>query len=406
MSGVLEGVRAIEIAHYAFVPAAGAILADWGADVVKIEDTNEGDPVRNSFATRYGGATKGFAYMWEIANRGKRSIAVDLNTDDGQTILHQLVKEADVILTSMLPSARERLGLSVDALFAQNPRIIVARGSAVGEHGPQGGIGGFDLNSYWCRSGIASAMTTSDAPWPTHLPVPAFGDLQAGVALAGGIAAALYRRDRSGVGSVVDSSLLATGLWAMQGSILASQLTGQDLLPLFSHRQPVSPLGNIYRTADGRFIVLAIRQSQRYWAELCERLGRVDLTNDQRFIDARARDHNVVECTEILLEIFAERPLREWVDRFEGFEGAWDVVRYPGEVCHDPQVLENRYVANVEADDSSVFSLIQTPVQFDDASPPRLPRAPRHGADTDEVLQELGMSPQEIVELRRGGHIK
>jgi crotonobetainyl-CoA:carnitine CoA-transferase CaiB-like acyl-CoA transferase len=384
VSGVLAGVRVLEVAHYALAPAAGAVLAEWGADVIKVEDADAGDPVRATAATRYEASAGGFSYMWEIVNRGKRGIALDLKDPDARGHLLELVDGADVFLTSMDPATRCALGIDAPTIRGRRADVIYASASAYGEDGPEAGDGGYDLNAYWCRSGIAAALVNEDAPTPTHLPVPAFGDLQAGLALAGGIAAALLRRERTGEGATVDVSLLATGLWAMQGSILASHLSGRPVLPLFSHRAPVNPLGNLYETADGRHLVLALRDSQPWWPDLCRRLGVPGLADDVRFRDPAARQARSAECAGVLAGIFAGRTLAHWCRRLEGFAAPWDVVRLPGEVRDDPQVVANGFVADLE-DPAGAFPLVRSPVSVD-RDRPALRRAPAHGEHTHEVL--------------------
>jgi crotonobetainyl-CoA:carnitine CoA-transferase CaiB-like acyl-CoA transferase len=288
-----------------------------------------------------------------------------------------------VFLTSMVPATRRKLGIDEGTIRGHRPDLVYASASAYGEEGPEGEVGGYDLNAYWCRAGIAAALVNEDAPTPAHLPVPAFGDLQAGLALAGGIAAALVRRHRTGEGATLDVSLLATGLWSMQGSILASHLSGRPLLPLFSHRAPVNPLGNLYATADGRHLVLALRDSQGWWPELCRRLGHPAVAEDPRFADAPARQAHSAECARVLAGIFAGRPLAEWCERLEGFAAPWDVVRLPGELVADPQVVANAFVADVDGPDGT-FPVVHSPVSVDRARPP-LSRAPAHGQHTDEV---------------------
>ena len=236
------------------------------------------------------------------------------------------------------------------------------------------------------------------------MPGPGFGDVQSGMALAGGIAAGLLYRERTGRGVVVDGSLLAMGMWAMQPTIVAADLVGLPQLPYPDREVPPNPLANTYRTSDGRFIMLAMLQSDRYWAELCTTMGRPDLAGDQRFATAEARESNTKECTAILTEVFATLPLEEWRIRLASQEGQWDVVNLPGELEKDPQVVANGYLQEVSYGDGRSITLVPAPVQFDE-EPGQLGPAPQHGAHTDEVLLELGLDWDEIIQLKLTGAV-
>src|SRR5688572_8070438 len=193
MTGVLEGVRVLEVAIYAFGPAAGAVLADWGADVVKVEHPESGDPLRGLVAYGVKPGEGGVTYLWEILNRGKRSVGIDIGTAEGRDVLLHLVDEADVFVTNFLAPARRRLGIDVDDLLARNPRLVYARATGHGPLGPDADKGGYDGVSFWARSGVSVAAMPPEAAYPIPLPGPAYGDIQSGAHLAGGVAAALYR---------------------------------------------------------------------------------------------------------------------------------------------------------------------------------------------------------------------
>ena len=404
MTQVLDGIRVLEVALYAYVPIAGAILADWGADVVKVEHPEYGDPMRGTAAWGIPAYTNGFAYLYELSNRGKRAMAVDLKVPEGLEVVLRLAEQADVFMTNFLPSARRSLGIDVADVMGRNPRIVYARGNGQGARGPDADRGGFDGISYWSRSGAAISATPPEETWPNAMPGPGFGDVQSGMALAGGIAAGLLYRERTGRGVVVDGSLLAMGMWAMQPTIVAADLVGLPQLPYPDREVPPNPLANTYRTSDGRFIMLAMLQSDRYWAELCTTMGRPDLAGDQRFATAEARESNTKECTAILTEVFATLPLEEWRIRLASQEGQWDVVNLPGELEKDPQVVANGYLQEVSYGDGRSITLVPAPVQFDE-EPGQLGPAPQHGAHTDEVLLELGLDWDEIIQLKLTGAV-
>lgn len=389
----MEGVRVIEVAAWTFVPAAGGVLADWGADVIKIEHPLGGDPQRNLIA---GGIIPKSTvnFIIEVPNRGKRSVGVDLGSDVGKELLHRLITGADVFLTSFLPDTRRRLGIDVDDVRAVNPRIVYARGSGFGPKGAGAGNGGYDATAYWARSGVSATITGSDE-WPRSQPM-AFGDVAGAQTIAGGIAAALYARERTGEGSVVDVSLLGYGLWNIAPTITACELTGMPKIPSRSRDEMPNPIVGSFATSDGRHVQLVMLQSDRYWGRLCEVLERSDLAADPRFVDAAARAQNSAACINELDTEFAKRSLDEVVALLDAQEGPWSVHRNPLEVFDDPQVAANGYLQPVTAGDGSTFHLVANPVQFDE-SPPHLTRAPEHGEHTEAVLLEEGHTWEDLI---------
>ena len=233
----------LEVAIYAFVPSAAAILADWGADVLKVEHPVLGDPGRNTAAWGVPADVNGVSHLWEVANRGKRAMTLDIATPEGKEILLQLVDESDVFVTNFLPPARRKLGIEPEDIMGRNPRIIYARGSAQGPRGELSERGGFDGVTYWTRTGASLGVTPPEAAVPLAMPGPGFGDLQSGMALAGGIGTALYHRERTGEGTVVDVSLMSMGLWAMGMTISGTSVLDADALPHQYHRELDQPAG-------------------------------------------------------------------------------------------------------------------------------------------------------------------
>jgi crotonobetainyl-CoA:carnitine CoA-transferase CaiB-like acyl-CoA transferase len=346
--------------------------------------------------------TGGFTYFWEVCNRGKRSIGVDLTTHEGRELVLSLCEDSDVFLTSLLPASRQKAGVDVDDVMARNPRIVYARGSGQGPQGPDGEKGGYDAGAYWNRAGISTAATPPGGTDLVSLPGPAFGDIQSGMALAGGISAALYHRERTGSGVVVDSSLFANGLWAMQATSVGASTLGREVLPPINRAVPMNPLVNHYRTADGRYVMLVMLDSNRHWPSFCAALGRPELAGDERFTDERARRRNAAACVVELDAVFAANPLAHWQGALAGQEGPWAVVQTPGEALRDPQATANGYTRTVEYPDGRRLDLVAAPVQFDEAHHPLAP-APEHGAHTDEVLSSLGMDWDSIVDLKIKG---
>jgi crotonobetainyl-CoA:carnitine CoA-transferase CaiB-like acyl-CoA transferase len=406
MAGVLDGVRVVEVASYLFVPAGGAVLADWGADVIKVEDPVRGDPQRGlTMGTLGAKGAWGISFIVEQPNRGKRSLGLNIGTERGRELLLELVAKADVFLTNLLPVRLRQLGLDVDDLRAVNPAIIIARGTGQGVRGEDADKAGFDGSSYWARGGIAHMLSAPGAAWPL-MQRPAFGDIMGGFVLASGVAAALYKRERTGEPSVLDVSLFGVAAWQLAPDIVAAGLIGEENMPRFTPDDIPNPIVNYYKTSDGRFVMLMMLQSDRFWPEVCALIGRPDLAGDVRFATSAARAENRAECIALLREAFAARPLAQWRTRMSGLHGAWAVVQTPAEVLTDPQARANGYILPVPArDGAGSYDLVASPVQFDEMSP-ELTRAPDSGEHTDQILaDELGLDPEAIRGLRAGAII-
>jgi crotonobetainyl-CoA:carnitine CoA-transferase CaiB-like acyl-CoA transferase len=401
MSGPLAGIKVVEVAIWAFVPSCGGMLSDMGADVIKVEPP-AGDPVRGLSTGGVGPGAQGFTVQWEIYNRGKRSITIDLAVEGAVEVLHRLLEDADVFLTNLLPQTRRKLKIDVDDIRARHPDIIYAVGSGQGAFGPDAEKGGYDFISFWSRGGVSAAVTPPDYPYPLPMPSGAFGDCTSGAMFAAGIAAAIAQRALTGKTSVVDGSLLASSMWSMQSKISSVTLAGVPDLPKPGRTAPYNPLVNCYRTADQRYLVLCMLQAQRYWPGLCHALGRPDLVEDPRFDGDASRTRNMAECVAALDEVFATKTLDEWRPILASQPGQWDVVQLPGDVHRDVQVLANHYMQEVAYDDGRVLKMVSVPVQFD--RQPLKPRpAPELGADSDAVLAELGYDEDQIIDLKVAG---
>jgi len=378
MRDMLAGIRVIEVAAWTFVPSSGAVLAEWGADVIKVEDPERGDPQRglvNSGLIPKGGVN----FMVELPNRGKRSVGLDVSTLVGRELLYRLVETADVFVTSFLPDVRNRLGIDVAHIRARNPRIIYVRGSALGPRGDEAGLGGFDSATYWSRAGLAAAFTEKGSEYPVSIR-PAFGDIMGGLALAGGVAAALLRRERSGTPSVVDVSLLGLGLWNLSADVTAAKLFEGIPKNSYDRHSAPNPLTGTYRTKDDRFISFMVLQIDRYWSSFCEHIDRPDLVDEPRFKDNAARFEHRRECILLLRDIFRTRTFKEWCDRLQTFEGVWEPVNTPREVHDDPQVIANGYLETVTTASGVTFDMPTNPVQFD-LTPPSVRGASRRRSD-------------------------
>jgi crotonobetainyl-CoA:carnitine CoA-transferase CaiB-like acyl-CoA transferase len=404
MTDILEGVRVLEVAFWTFVPSAGAIFADWGADVIKVEHPETGDPQRGlSTMGVMPGGVGAVNFMIEFPNRGKRSVAININTDEGRELIYKLAKTADVFLTSFLPDARERMKIDVEDIRAQNPNIIYVRGHGQGAKGPDAGKGGYDGASFWARGGLGDTLRDSRHLEPAGMR-PAIGDVMGGLAIAGGIAAALYHREKTGVAKVVDISLLGTAMWQLQPDIVMTDVLGMDDVFRMSGAAAPNPLVGNYRTKDDRYVFLNMMQADRFWADTCTHIGRTDLIDDPRYKDATVRHENKEACIAELAETFASATLNEWRERLQTMEGVWAPVQRVPELKTDEQVIANGYLRDVTDAAGHPFKLVGAPVQFDE-QPHNITRAPEHGEHTDAVLEELGLTWDEIMELKVSGAI-
>jgi crotonobetainyl-CoA:carnitine CoA-transferase CaiB-like acyl-CoA transferase len=394
---LLDGVRVVELSMYAFAPSAAAVLADWGADVIKIVPPRTADPMMGTPIAGLPKKDVGVAFMWELLNRGKRCAGVDVSSEGGRQILLDLVRAADVFITNLLPGARARFRVDPGDLVAVNPALVYGRASGHGAAGPERDAGGYDHTDFWARTGIAHAASmVADEFVPQ--PVPAMGDLSAGAFLAGSIAAALYRKSMTGRGAVVDVSLLSAGMWVGAPAAVASQLYGVDAIPRMRHGELPNPLVAAYATRDGRQIYFAGVVTEGHFENFCETIGRKDLLQDPRFATGQARLANARECIGVLDGVFASRDLADWLEVLPGLTTPWTVVKTAAEAATDPQVVANEFVTSVEGA-AGAFPLVASPAQFD-GIPPSLRPAPAHGEQTEQVLLELGRSWDDILKLK------
>lgn len=400
MAKPLAGIKVVEVAMWAFVPAAGGLLSDLGADVVKVEPPS-GDPLRGLSIGGIGDCN-GIDLSWESYNRGKRSITLDLKQSAGRDVLMKLLRDADVFLTNLLPPARLAMGIDAETIRAAFPNIIYASGSGSGPAGPESAKGGYDAISFWARGGVSSSLTEDGAEYPVGPPGPAFGDTLSGSMLAGAVCAAIARRALSGEASVVDVSLLGTAMWSMQRFIAQATMDDRQRFPRPHAPKPNNVLVANYRTSDGRFVALCMLQADKYWSRFCEVAGRPDLAADPRYVDAAARRENQDECHAEVKALFASKPLAEWREILSRQDGQWDVVQDVGELRHDVQVQANSLLQTVDYGDGSTIPLVAVPMLFDGAAMPAR-RSPDLGADSDAILSSLGYNEDAIIDLKVQG---
>jgi crotonobetainyl-CoA:carnitine CoA-transferase CaiB-like acyl-CoA transferase len=396
----MEGIRVLEVAMYGFVPSAGAVLADWGADVIKVEHAVTGDPQRG---LRQIGAYKVEGEPnpnFEHANRGKRSIGLDVSVPEGRDLIYELAATADVFLTNFLPGARQRFAIDVDDIRKANPAIIYARGSALGPRGVEANRGGYDMTAFWSRGTSAASLTPPNLDGLIS-PPPAYGDTISGTNLAGGIAAALFKRERTGEPSVVDVSLFGSGLWTMGHALTLSLYLNESWVapPMGSRGAMSNPLSGLYKTADGRYLSLVMLQPAKYWADVCQHIGRPELADDPRFATHELIAANADEASQILADVIGARPLAEWAERLATLAGPWAPVQDTLQAGKDAQARANEYFRQ-----AGEMEVVSSPVQFD-VTAPDLGPAPGFAAQTEEILQELGLDWDRIIALKAAGAV-
>jgi len=395
MTDVLAGVTVLEVADWGFVPSAATVLGDWGARVIKIEHPRHGDPIRGLVTGGMIPGASGRNFFVEQLGRNKRSVGIDLAHAAGREILERLLPRVDVFLTSFLDPARERLRLRWEDLRPLNPRLVYARGHGQGRRGPDANRGGYDAVSFWSRGGIADRYSTPGQPLLQQR--PAFGDFIGGMALAGGVAAALFRRERSGLGGEVDVSLLGTAMWVLSPDIVAALMYGFMLPSAGAMPPPPNPLVGTYLCADGKGLVLMMLQAERFWPVFAPAIGRADLL--ERWPTPQSRAEQASAIRDELSAWFATRPRSAWEELLRSSECIWGPVQTPLDLPADPQVGANGYLLEAMHPEGPV-RLCANPVQFDGAPPPVRSPAAEVGAHTEELLLELGYDWEAIARFK------
>lgn len=401
MEGPLDGIRVLEVANWLAAPSSAAILADMGADVVKVEPP-AGDAWRGFRLATYTGYDHDFAcnYGFVLDNRGKRSVTLNLEHAEGRSVVQRLLEDADVFVTNLTPSRLDRYGLAYAALAAHYPRLIAAYLTGYGPEGPDRERLGFDYAAFWARSGIMSLVGEEGRRAP--LPRGGMGDHSTSPMIACAILAALYERQRTERGQALQLSLFHAGLWVL----------GQDVqTALISRRNPVkpdpesppNPIWNAYQCGDGAWLMLVMPQPDPYWPKVCVAIGRPELVEEQRFSSMKARAENSRELVEMLKSAFASAGASEWGRRLDEQGVIWAPVQTVADVVNDPQVQANGWFTTIDDPNLGSFETIEAPFQFGSSHVGVRGPAPEVGQHTEEVLLEAGYSWEEISGLREAG---
>jgi crotonobetainyl-CoA:carnitine CoA-transferase CaiB-like acyl-CoA transferase len=391
---IFSGLKVADLASFIAGPGAATILSDFGAEVVKVEPPGFGDPHRHTYKVPPQPASND-NYAWHLDNRNKRGIALDLKSPDGREVLERLVQWADVLIVNFPPPVRKRLRLTYEDIAPWNPHLIYADISGYGDDGPEANLPGFDITAYWARSGLLAL--TRDAGAPPTLPPSGSGDHATAVGLYAAIVTALYRRERTGMGSHVTTSLLAEGAWSCSMYIQAA-LCGASFFPLHDRKNPPNAIINVYPTCDNHWFLIVVRAKD--WLALAKAVGRPELASDVRFADEEARVTNASQLTEILDIAFSSQPLEHWRTALDQANITYGVVRHPSEAHSDPQLLANDVIVPLEGAGENLKQTISSPIKIHGVTKVPARRAPALGEHTEEVLKELGFSSSEIEDLR------
>ena len=401
MAGPLTGIKVVEVANFLAVPCCAALMADMGADVIKVEPL-AGDPYRWMSSDGTYGFEFPINYAFEMDNRGKRGISLDLNKPEASEIVRKLASEADVFVTNLLPRRLEKFGLTYEQISADNPRLIYLAFSGYGPVGPKKDKLGFDHTAYWASTGLMDLYSQLSSE-PIDI-LNGMGDHTTAPTLLAGVLAAILERQRTGKGRRVTASLLNMGLWVIGADVQEALASGRPLYRR-SRVEAVDPLINTYRASDGKWFLMVMPDSDSNWAKLCKAIGHPELIDDPRFATIDGRKSRAPEAIAVLDGIFGEKPLADWVPILDANDVIYAPVREMLDALKDPQVELNDMLRTIEHPQHGPYKILNTPVHLEDTDIGPKSAAPELGQHTEEVLLELGYSWDDITGLQDSGAI-
>ena len=397
--GPLSGIKVVEMGVFVAGPAAAAVLGDWGAEVVKIENPDGGDPIRALVSLGLMQVEPDVNPALELENRNKRSVAIDVTKPQGRDVVLRMLRDADVFVSNLRAAALARAGLSYEDVRKVNPRIIYATLNGYGTRGPDKDRAAFDYAAFWARTGAMGSLGEPGRPPPTQR--PAMGDHPAGLQLAGAVSAALFHRERTGEGQAIHLSLFQSGLWMMASDIQVALILGVGYVP--TGRLVPNPLWNHYQAMDGKWFHLVMPQADRFWARFCEAIGEPELAKSEEYDGTVKRMRHAKELIDKLDRIFATKTRDEWAQSFDRYELIWGPVQTVLEASRDPQALALEMYQKIQHRSGQEISLVKSPVEFS-ATPASIRHgAPELGEHTEEVLLEMGYGWDDIAKLRENG---
>jgi crotonobetainyl-CoA:carnitine CoA-transferase CaiB-like acyl-CoA transferase len=398
----LEGIRIIELGGAAAMPLAGMLLSTWGAEVIHIEPPGRGDLQRHLVALGMAGwgDPHPINYLWEHVDKNKKSIVINLDSSEGQALIHRLIGSADVFLNNLRPYEMEKFKLTYGIVSKLNPQIIYANLTGYGQRGPEQNTGGYDSVAFWARSGVMDLM--HDVKSAPNISRPGYGDSITSLSLLAGIMTALFIRERTGVAQEVEVSLFNTATWVLGFDISGCLITGQDAKR--PRRETMgNPIRNIYQTSDNRWIMLGMTNAHHYWPIFCKTIERSDLEHDPRFATNEARTNHAAELVEIIEGIFRTKTYAEWIQILTANRLVWSPVKTPQEVTEDEQAWANQFFVEWDHPKYGKIKVLNNPIKLSKTSAVIKRRAPELGEHTDELLKELGYSESDIAKMKKTG---
>ena len=405
MGKEFEGIKVIEVGGAVAMPLVGMLMGSWGAEVIHVEPPGVGDNWRQLLGQGMGGWAKPHTvnYYWEHVDRNKKSIAINLGSKEGQSILHKLIGSADVFLNNLRPYEMEKFNLTYKVLSKVDPKLIYANVTGYGQKGPEKDTGGYDSVSFWARSGVMDLMHDIDnAP---NISRPGYGDSITSLSLLAGIMAALFVRERTGLGQEVEVSLYNTAAWVLGCDMSGCLITGEDAVRP-QRKSMGNPIRNVYGTKDKRWIMLGMTNAQHYWPNFCKTIRRPDLENDPKYATIKAREQNASDLVKIIEEIFAGKTVLEWVEILSATNLIWSVASTPLEVTKDRQAIENEFFVDWDHPLYGKIKVLNNPIKLSVTKAQVYSKAPGLGEHTDGILKDLGFSATEIENLKSLGAVK